>query len=549
MTDRLKKYCEFGMPALVIGGYVFVAAQRIGAAPVPDDGDESMILQVPYEIINRGKFAWPMYRYLGGNIENLWHSFRPVYYLLLTGFFKVFGWGLTQGRVFNLTTAALTLVMVYLVGRRLFGWRAGLVAVVMLVSDQTFFERSRMIRNEYPAAVFALLAFYFYEIAEERRSGRFYVASGLAAGAGVMVHTNLLYVLGAIFLLMLMRKGARVFVDKPLYQFGGAAFLVMAYEIVSDVLDYRNVRLQYQGDRAHFSISSPAAMFDNLMMEPRRYKWWYRGGELIFGGSPVLLHIFQVLTAASLLYLLIVCIRKIRLGNALADPRTRVLVVTAAAVLFLALVTGSRRKYVIYMANVAPWFALCVGAAVQDGLDFLRRWRSEARNGPRLAANATAGLLAVGLICYGLLFLRQNYRYYKVLNDPDHASFQEFSAVLRSFVPEGVCPISVVRPVIWLVFPESDRCYATIEGRMPVPVDIGGKDYALITASKKNPDWMEDQDSRYHLLGGMDGTPYGDIRVYYTGTDAELASIKARRYEFFGNHRGYVEMSPEALKP
>jgi hypothetical protein len=43
----------------------------------------------------------------------------------------------------------------------------------------------------------------------------------------------------------------------------------------------------------------------------------------------------------------------------------------------------------------------------------------------------------------------------------------------------------------------------------------------------------------------MDGTPYGDIRVYYTGTDAELAAIKSRRYEFFGNHWGYVEMSPK----
>jgi hypothetical protein len=84
---------------------------------------------------------------------------------------------------------------------------------------------------------------------------------------------------------------------------------------------------------------------------------------------------------------------------------------------------------------------------------------------------------------------------------------------------------------------------------MPVPVDIAGKDYALITASKKNPDWMEDPGSRYHLLGEMGGTPYGDIRVYYTGTDSDVAAIKSRRYEFFGNHRGYLEMSPELLKP
>ena len=112
-------------------------------------------------------------------------------------------------------------------------------------------------------------------------------------------------------------------------------------------------------------------------------------------------------------------------------------------------------------------------------------------------------------------------------------------------MPEGACPISIVRPVIWLAFPESDRCYATIEGRMPVPLDIAGKDYALITASKKNPDWMEDPDVRYHLLGEMDGTPYGDMRIYYTGTDPAVAGTEFRRYEFFGNHRGYREETPK----
>src|SRR5215471_5964558 len=231
----LQKVCDLVLVPLLLAGFLGVAGQRIGAFPVPDDGDESMILQVPYEILNRGKFAWPMYRYLGGNIENAWHSFRPVYYLMLTGFFKVFGWGLTQGRVFNLLTAAAALLLVYLIGRRLLDWRAGLAAVAMLISDPIFFERSRMIRNEYPAAMFALLAFYLYEIAADRRSGRIYFASGLAAGAGVMVHTNLIYLLAAIFLLMLLREGRRVLIRGPLYQFAGGALVVMAYEIVNDL--------------------------------------------------------------------------------------------------------------------------------------------------------------------------------------------------------------------------------------------------------------------------------------------------------------------------
>jgi len=74
----------------------------------------------------------------------------------------------------------------------MFDWQVALIAVVLLVSDNTFVERSRMVRNEYLASMFALLAFYLFELAERRKRGWLYAASGLAAGAGVMTHTNIL---------------------------------------------------------------------------------------------------------------------------------------------------------------------------------------------------------------------------------------------------------------------------------------------------------------------------------------------------------------------
>src|SRR5215813_6212203 len=122
---------DFLLLLLLVGGFVAVAAQRLGAIPVPE-GDEAFTLQVPYEMLYRGKLALPMLRYLGGNIENVWHSFIPIYFVLLTGFHKLFGFGLVQGRMFNMITAALTLLMVYLIGRRLFDWRAGITSVILL---------------------------------------------------------------------------------------------------------------------------------------------------------------------------------------------------------------------------------------------------------------------------------------------------------------------------------------------------------------------------------------------------------------------------------
>ena len=535
-----KNNWDFGLLGALVAGFFFVAAQRIGSVPVPDNGDESMLLQIPYEILYRGKFAWPMCRYLGGNIENAWHSFRPALFIITAGFFKVFGWGLTQGRVFNLITAGLTLVMVYVIGRRFFDWRTGLTGVLMLISDQVFFERSRMFRYEHPAAMVALLAFYFYEIAEERRSKWLYVASGLAAGIAVMVHTNLLYLPVAIIAVMLIRHGARAFRVASLYQFGGAALLVMAYEIVWGIADRSNVRLQYHDDPAHFSATSASALWQNLQREIGRYESWYHGGELVYGGRPLLLRVFMVLTLFSIGYLIYVCIKEIRNRTAGDDTRVHVLVVTLIAMTFLALATGRRRKYAIYLTNLTPWFALCVGIFVRDGLEFLKNLNS--RNWGRYAAarKAVISALVIGVACYGVLFLRQSYKYYKVLNSPDHASFEEFTAVLRGMVPEGVCPISIVRPVIWLAFPEADRCYATVERRMGDPLDIAGKEYALIIPGE-NHERIRDPNAFYHFLGEMDDTPYGDIRVYYTGSNPALKRLEPRRFQFFGNGRGYVE--------
>src|SRR5215211_7979216 len=118
MMTIVKRNFDFLIFALVVAYFVFVAAERLGTVPVPDS-DEAMTLQVPYEMLNRGKLAFPMYRFLGGNIENVWHSFTPVFFVILSGFMKLFGWGLKEGRIFNIITAALLLLMVYVIGRKM----------------------------------------------------------------------------------------------------------------------------------------------------------------------------------------------------------------------------------------------------------------------------------------------------------------------------------------------------------------------------------------------------------------------------------------------
>ena len=535
--NRLRYNLDFGILALIVAAFVSVAAQRLSTVPVPE-GDEAFTLQVPYEMLFRGKLALPMLRYLGGNIENAWHSFIPVYFLILTGFHKLFGFGLVQGRAFNLATAVLTLLMVYLIGRRLFDWRAGLIAVVMLVGDQTFLERSRLLRDDYAAAAFAMLAFYLYEIAAARRSTRFYVASGLAAGAGVMCHTNILYMIGVICLLILAREGRRALSSRNLYLFLSSSVVVMAYEIVYDIVDWKNFVLQNRGDEVHFRILEYKGWLQNLLEERLRYQKWYAGGVLFPETPQVTLHIFQALTVAAIIYLIVILARKIKRGNVTADPRLRLLIVTVVTVLFHALIVSHKRIY--YIAHLAPWFALCVGVMLQELLNAVGRLRMSQWPRAKLVHAATVAVMVLAAGIYEFELARQTHQYLTKTLDPKRATFDEFANALRSIVPDDLCPVAVQNPSIWLVFPEKDRCFANLEPRMQNEVDLDGKDYVLIRRAKKDLDAPERRDGTYHLLGEMSNTLYGNLLIYYTGKDPRFLSLEPKTYQFFGEERGYT---------
>ena len=530
--------------ALIITAFVAVAAQRLGTVPIPE-GDEAFTLQVPYEMLNRGKLALPMLRYLGGNIENVWHSYIPVYFVILSGFHELFGFGLGEGRAFNLMTAALTLLMIYLIGRRLFDWRAGLIAVLMLVGDQTFLERSRLLRDDYAAAAFALLAFYLYELAEERRRAGLYVAAGLAAGAGVMSHTNMLYMIGAVCLLILMREGWRAFSSRRLYLFGVSALAVMAYEIVYDLIDYKNFLLQNRGDDVHFRVLTSGGLWQNLLEERLRYLKWYTGG-LMFPGLPqTTLRIFQLFTIAAIIYLAIRFARGIRRSNLLGDPRARLLVITVVTVLFHALIVSNKRMF--YLAHIVPWFALAVGLMLRDGMDRIARLRTSQWPHARLAYRAAVIVVILAGVGYASQLVVQSRRYLAEVRNPNLASFAEFTTAISEIVPEGLCPIAVKNPSVWLAFPDKDSCFATIENRFKEAAyaDIDGKDYALVTRLNALPERAGNAAVDYHVLGEMWNTPYGNLLIYYTGTDPHYLAIKPKRYEFFGELGGYTSRESE----
>ena len=539
--NTLKHKFDFLLLALVLTGFTFVAGQRLATVPLPDS-DEAMMLQIPYEILYRGKLAFPMKSFYGGNIENAWHSLTPLVFTTLSGFFKVFGWGLSQGRAFNLITALLVLLMVYLIARRLFAWQVGLVAILLIISDPLFLARSRLLRHDLISVAFGLLAFYLYERAEERERRWHYLGSGLAAGAGVMCHTNLLYMLAVVAVLMLMRNGWRVLKTAKPYLFFAGALAVMAYEIVFAIADFKNFRLQTGADAVHFSVLKPAGWLSNLQAEPVRYEQWFVADGARFETHIILLQIFLLITVAAIIYLIAHTLIALKGGNVMSDTRARLLVATVIVVLFFAFVT--QRKITQYVVHISPWFALCAAVFLTDCVSGIRGLRDARWARARIVYSVAMVIVALLVAGFGYELFRQNRTYLAQVRNPDQPAFEEIKTALRSIVPEGMCPVSIGSAYLWLAFPEHDRCYfASMEARPDHRLDLNGKDYAMIVKPKFENRLRKLTGAgfeQYHLLGELNKTAYGTFYIYYTGSDPRYLELAPKRYQFFRRQRGFV---------
>ena len=525
---------------LVIAAFIVMASERLGTVPLPET-DEAHMLNMSYEMVYRGQLSRPMYRYLGGNIENAWHSLTPVYYVLVGGFQKAFGWGVFQGRQFNLIFAALVLLLTWLIGLRMFNSRVGLIAIVMLIGDQTFFERGRLLRNDFPAAAFAMLAFFLFIGALKTSQLRYYIASGLTAGAAVMCHTNCLYMFFGIGLLILFTSGWRGLRSKHFYCYALSALAVMSYEIVFTLADYTNFTMQYRDDKLHFGILERWGFMKNALEEPRRYEAWLRGGEMFLNVPRTTLFVFQLLVALAVVYLIVRFMADWKRLHSTQTARGRLLLITIVAVLFHAVVASHKEIY--YLVHIVPWLALAVGVMLDDALALALGMRGKRWKFASPAYGVALAVSAILALSFALQTARQYRRYLREAGNPQLARFDEIKGVLRGSLPEGVCPVAIKSPVMFLAFPEHDRCFASIETRMKDALDIDGNEYAVIVPSpygQVRSSWTEELEAKHPLIAELADTAYGTINIYYTGANPEYRSMPTRRTYFFGDRRGHV---------
>jgi 4-amino-4-deoxy-L-arabinose transferase-like glycosyltransferase len=240
--------------------------------------DEPWQASTGYKLMTSGVFGSDLFAGFY-HMDQRYYGFMPLHPLLLAATFKALGVGLAQARAETVLLTALTLLLTFALGVRLFSPAVGAVAVALLVlvrwtgltyvqlSGIPMVDLARIARYDPLVPVIGLGALHVYLFARARRANRWlYLAAGALAGLAGLAHVYGLFWVPALVILAVWDGSKR-----------GAAWLVLgsalpwlpyAAYVLADVVDWRGQTAIYA---SRFELLNPRWYADNIAQEYHRY--------------------------------------------------------------------------------------------------------------------------------------------------------------------------------------------------------------------------------------------------------------------------------------
>ena len=206
LTDKYRTVRQDLTVLGIVFGFAFL--QFLGHLPLIDP-DEGRYAEIPREMLERGDFVTPLLNYVK------YFEKPPLHYWLNALSMAVFGQNEFAARLPGALTGLLCVLLVYLVGRRLFGRREGLLAALILGTSTGFLVQARIDITDMTLTFClsaALCCFLLAAREEETHKGLFYHLFYLFAALAVLAKGLIGLVLpgGIIFFHLLLGRRWRL---------------------------------------------------------------------------------------------------------------------------------------------------------------------------------------------------------------------------------------------------------------------------------------------------------------------------------------------------
>lgn len=168
-----------------LAGSIFLPALAVRIPwlwEVPRYIDELKEVNLAY-LIYQGQ-AWPLH--------NAAHDIGPLHNYILAGIFKIMGPGIYWPRFYVAITAALTVVLVYYLGRQLYGQWVGLIAAGLLLTNGMHIITTHMAWSNCTTPFFFVIAMMATLKSEEAKSGLWLIASFFLWALALQTHSSVI---------------------------------------------------------------------------------------------------------------------------------------------------------------------------------------------------------------------------------------------------------------------------------------------------------------------------------------------------------------------
>lgn len=168
----------FGILALIAGFLIFINLGQNHLIP----WDEAIYAKIAKNMVVSGDFLVERW-----HAPKVWYEKPPLYMWLMAGCMKILGFSETASRLPSALLGFSTVLITFLLGKKLFGKTAGFIAGLALVTSVQFLYYARTSMLDVSATFFITLALYLYYISKERKYLTYSLLSGISLGLAVMI--------------------------------------------------------------------------------------------------------------------------------------------------------------------------------------------------------------------------------------------------------------------------------------------------------------------------------------------------------------------------